>query len=265
MTIDIDKAQAALDRAAHKAVHGTREERAGRFYDHLPIVIDTMASWLSGEPVWPFAKIIEVWGEEFEDYRIGIMRQANAALDAGVMKFSDRNFNRGVAIFATRDVYISRFGFAIPCAELLDELAAHAPIIEVGAGSGYMTRLMENRGIHVLGSDWDWPGPSGYRFQIGKFDRLQRNGVAAKTMARRYSDRTIFCSWPSLRETWFRQMLKAMKIGQRLIVIREGACAEDSAWQYLDDCFVEEKTINIPTFDCMHDYAGVYLKKRQKA
>jgi hypothetical protein len=29
--LDIAKMQAAFDRAAHKAVHGTREERSGRF------------------------------------------------------------------------------------------------------------------------------------------------------------------------------------------------------------------------------------------
>jgi hypothetical protein len=29
--LDIAKAEAALKRAAHKAIHGTREERSGRF------------------------------------------------------------------------------------------------------------------------------------------------------------------------------------------------------------------------------------------
>ena len=32
--IDITKAEAALKRAAHKAIHGTRQERSGRF---LPV------------------------------------------------------------------------------------------------------------------------------------------------------------------------------------------------------------------------------------
>jgi hypothetical protein len=30
--LDYEKADAALKRAAHKAVHGTREERSGRFF-----------------------------------------------------------------------------------------------------------------------------------------------------------------------------------------------------------------------------------------
>lgn len=29
--LDINEVQAALDRAAHKGIHGTREERSGRF------------------------------------------------------------------------------------------------------------------------------------------------------------------------------------------------------------------------------------------
>jgi hypothetical protein len=29
--LDIEKAEAAFERAAHKALHGTREERSGRF------------------------------------------------------------------------------------------------------------------------------------------------------------------------------------------------------------------------------------------
>jgi hypothetical protein len=40
---------------------------------------------------------------------------------------------------------------------------------------------------------------------------------------------------PDLHSTWFRQMPKAMQVGQRLVVIREDACGEDSAWTYLDD------------------------------
>jgi hypothetical protein len=84
----------------------------------------------------------------------------------------------------------------------------------------------------------------------------------AKTMVCRYPGSTVFCSWPTLHATWFRQMLKEMQIGQKLVVIREDACAEDSAWRYLDDCFEEEAAIDIPTFEHMHDYAQVCVKKR---
>jgi hypothetical protein len=56
----------------------------------------------------------------------------------------------------------------------------------------------------------------------------------------------VFCSCPTLHSTWFRQMPKAMQVGQRLVVIRDDACGEDSAWTYLDDCFDGLGTIDIP-------------------
>jgi hypothetical protein len=38
--LDIDKVEAALKRAAHKAIHGTREERSGR-YRHVESAVVT--------------------------------------------------------------------------------------------------------------------------------------------------------------------------------------------------------------------------------
>lgn len=231
----------------------------------LPPILDTMQSWIDGEPVWPYRKIIDVWGPEFEMYRARWDREFREAVAAGYLDGRKPDFERmvrrGAAIYRLRDEWIKRFGFAIPCAELLDELAKARHVIDVGAGTGYMTRLMRNRGIAVLGAD---TGVGQHWFDVACHDPQQLRGHA-KTMARRYRDSTVFCSWPTLHATWFRQMLKAMMIGQKLVVIRENACAEDSAWQYLDDCFNDLATIHIPAFEHMNDYASVHVKKRQHA
>ena len=224
------------------------------FSQPLKIVIDTMKNWLDGEPVWPYAKILNLWGPEFEMYRKSWSRKELEQMP---------NINRTLSIHVTRDIWIKQFGFFIPCAELLDELKKEKRIIEVGAGSGFMTKLMRQHDIDVVGTDYDWRGPSRYGFTTGQYDSQQINGVQGKTMARRYRGSTLFCSWPTLSHTWFRQMLKAMRIGQRIIVIREDACAEDSAWNYLDDCFEQESIIDIPAFYHLNDIAMVYTKKKQ--
>jgi hypothetical protein len=236
--------------------------------DDLAHVIETMRAWLDGEPVWSYAKILETWGPEFEMYRRRWDRQFQEKMKqaeaTGAITFESddmlRTVVRGVSILHLRDAWIAEFGFAIPCAELLDELAKHRQIVEVGAGTGYMTRLMLNRDINVIGSN---PPLNDYTFELGKYAVLALR--QAKTMARANPDATVFCSWPTLRHTWFRQMLRAMKIGQHLIVIREDACAEATAWQYLDDCFEELSTIVIPTFEHMNDYASVHVKKRNRS
>jgi len=232
----------------------------------LAAILDTMQSWLNGEPVWPYRKILDVWGSDFEMYRTRWRREINQAAAAGRrFEWSNPDFEktlqRGAAIFRLRDEWIGRFGFAIPCAELLDELAKAEHIIDVGAGTGYMTRLMRNRGIQVIGTD---TGDGHHGFNVARYDPEQLR-VPAKTMVRRCPDSMVFCSWPTLNATWFHQMLKAMRIGQGLIVIREDACAEDTAWQYLHDCFDDLAVVHIPAFEHMNDYASVHIKKRQRA
>lgn len=224
-----------------------------RLVDNSRACIETMQSWVEGEPVWPYARIIETWGREFMPF---IKRWRDVGAPA--------SFRRESRLYEVRIEYVARFGFAIPCAELLDALAEAAPIIEVGAGSGYMTRLMRVRGIDVIGSDLDQhKNNSGHGFIVAEHDPLQWGCVAAKAMVRHYSDRTAFCSWPTLNATWFRQMLRAMRIGQRLIVIRAECCAERSAWDYIDDCFEETGGIELPNFPFIRDFAGIYIKRRQ--
>lgn len=231
--------------------------------------IETMQEWLSGEPVWPYARILETWGDQFEMYRLRWSREAKEAVATG--QFTSRGdpgkyLENTMAMWRLRDEWVLRFGFAIPCGELIDELAGLAPIVEVGAGTGYMTRLMRNAGIDVIGSDLDCRDYNTHGFMTGCFDEDQINCVQGKTMVRRHRERAVFCSWPTLGETWFRQMLRAMTIGQRLIVIHEDACAEETAWQYLSDCF-EPVTdiIAIPAFPHMNDLASVLVKKRHRA
>lgn len=233
----------------------------------LAPVMETMRAWLNGEPVWPYAKILETWGPEFEMYRLRWSRQLNEAMKRAEVTdkvtFGERNIAhevmRAVSMMHLRDAWINEFGFAIPCAELLDELAKHEQVVEVGAGTGYMTRLMLNRGINVIGSN---PPLNDYSFEVGRYAVLAMR--QAKTMARANPDATVFCSWPTLKHTWFRQLLRAMKVGQQIVVIREDACAEDTAWQYLDDCFEETSTIFIPAFEHINDYASVHVKKRNR-
>ena len=57
--LDIRKAEAALKRAAHKAVHGTREERSGRVL--LPRSVSVKYDAVSGDrtnPLWNCARIV---------------------------------------------------------------------------------------------------------------------------------------------------------------------------------------------------------------
>ena len=217
---------------------------------NLPDVIGAVERWVRGdEATWRYARCLSDFGPDFEMYR----KRWNSH------GFDLPNIARTAGLFEVREQYMKQFGFMIPCAELLDELQKADLVVEVGAGTGYMTAIMRHRGIRVIGSD---PRLGyGHVLKHGTYDDLQ---VVAqgKTMVRRYPDALVFCSWPSLEETWFRQMLKAMRVGQRIVTVLEDSCGEETARAYFDACFEVERMIDIPAFQHMNDIAYVAIKKR---
>lgn len=211
------------------------------------LVIGTMDRWLAGEPVLSYEQIIEKWGGGFEDLLRAMHRS--------------RHYQSFSKLWALRYEWIGRFGFMIPCREIIDACVELQPIVEVAAGTGFMTRLMRNAGVDVIGTDVLPRGETTYSFCVGGYDE-QQIAAQAKTMVRREPKRTVFCSWPCYQRTWFRQMLKAMSVGQTLIVTRESATAEETAWDYLSSCFGQIAMIDIPNWNGMHDRGEVWIKKR---
>jgi hypothetical protein len=216
------------------------------------MIIETMQSWVNGEPVWSHAQILERWGRDFLMYRTAWEQDEHDV---------SYNITRSLMLHECRDQAIKQFGFSIPCKELLDALEQHQPIVEVGAGSGYMTALMRHRGINVIGTD---SGHGHGRISL-KFHDPDQMIMPAKRAVRRYRDRTVFCSWPSLNETWFRQALRAMRINQKAIIIEEDSCAEETTWNYRDRSFYRMEQIEVPTWPHMNDFAAVWIKKRHAA
>jgi hypothetical protein len=220
---------------------------------NLPDVLGAVERWVRGdETPWRHAHCIEEWGPDFEMYRTRWNRG-----DYGPQPSLARTAARG----ELRQQFLQRFGFMLPCAELLDELQKSELVVEIGAGTGYMTRILRNRGINVIGSD----PQLAYRHVLNHARYDDKQIIAqGKTMVRRYPGATIFCSWPSLGDTWYRQALKAMRVGQRIVAVLEDSCAEETAREYFDACFSTERLINIPAFEYMNDIAHVAIKKRNR-
>ena len=214
--------------------------------------IDDMRAWADGAPVPGYAELLKRLGNDFLMYR-------DAWLTPGFLDGSDiaESARRHGELFTMRrEEAIPEFGFSIPCAEMLDALAQHQPILEIGAGTGYWTALMRHRGIDVIGTD---PDEQSWWKQVGQYDPTQVK-MEARPALRQWSDRTVFCSWPSYKESWFLQALEAMHVGRRLILIEEDACADCKTWEYRDGHFTLETKIQVPAWPGMNDRGGVWCK-----
>jgi hypothetical protein len=163
--------------------------------------------------------------------------------------------------FRARDAFIREFGFAIPCAEALEAAAGLAPLVEVGAGTGFWSALLHRRAVDCIPTD---PAIGfGQVFKHGKYAAVVR--VGAKTAARRWPERNLLMVWPTYDKTWARQCLKAMRVGRRIAIVTEGdggCCADDGFFEALENCFVHERLIRLPQFPGIHDRLEIFRKKR---
>lgn len=84
------------------------------------------------------------------------------------------------------------FAYAIPNDSALQEIGRHAPIIEVGAGTGYWAKLLRAQGVEIKAFDKAL-SDNEYHGNIPAFTKVQRGGAAN---VRRYRDHTLFLCYP---------------------------------------------------------------------
>jgi SAM-dependent methyltransferase len=166
-----------------------------------------------------------------------------------------------------RERYIERFGFAIITPKVIRLLKPYAPILEVGAGSGYWAYELRRAGIKVTATD---PGRGMYGLRNGMahwkkpWTRIFRlDGCAA---IRKYRRPTLLMVWPDYKATWPNQCLTAFR-GSTVIYVGEGdgGCTADDAFHAtLAGKFELEAVHPIPQFHGLHDRMQIW-KRRRKA
>lgn len=206
-------------------------------------VYEAMKGWLDGEPVSSLAEFHARFGGHFRNY----CRHWDDEIDG-----SDDDMRRRLDASVQRAMWIGAYGFTLPCAELIAACVKNSPLIEIGAGSGALARLIANAGGEIVATDL---GSAQHGFEIGRWFPVQ-TGVDARAAVKAHPNATVLCSWPSLKEDWFHRALRAMHRDQAVIVVREDACADDKTWTYFDGPrFADIGTIEIPCWPNMHDIA----------
>src|SRR5579883_3024053 len=64
-----------------------------------------------------------------------------------------KSFSDDTLFAVARDVLVKKYSWAVPTEEALKTIAKCAPIVEIGAGSGYWASLLRARGVAVTAYD----------------------------------------------------------------------------------------------------------------
>jgi hypothetical protein len=219
--------------------------RANREPPQMPVVA-AMRRWLDGEePVPPLAEFFERYGQHYR--RLGFASGHEAIR---------HHLDRLNELIEERWNFIQEYGFAVPSGEALTLLAAHAPLLEVGAGCGSWAKLLADRGVDIIATDLKSEAP--YGFQHSRWYPVQRLGAVAAV--RRFPERNVFCSWPSLGGRWLKRAAQAMHPGRTLIVVREEATADEYTWNYVESAFRHVISLGLCNWQSLHDYVEVWRK-----
>src|ERR1700716_2265029 len=101
----------------------------------------------------------------------------------------------GISHYHRRVWCVRRYAFAVPTDAALATLARYAPIVELGAGTGYWAYLLRRRGVDIVAYDLPPPDrtPSPNRFRSLVWTDVEQGDV--DTLAA-HTDRALFLCWP---------------------------------------------------------------------
>lgn len=179
-----------------------------------------------------------------------------------------------------RDLFVSQFGYAVPTPAFIKLFKALPPVVEVGAGRGYLSQLLRNNGIDAIATDRDPGYMNEHTSDILELNEDFLNGqlkapvetFEGSIAVAHHPDRTVLCSWPGLGSEWLFDTALQMNKDQRMIVIGEGGGATG------DDCLfdlvasgelMQERTTELNqiaenaiwSFPMINDRIRIFLRK----
>jgi hypothetical protein len=168
----------------------------------------------------------------------------------------------GISAYDRRVWCVRRYAFAIPSEAALASLARHAPIVELGAGTGYWAFLLRHRGVDCVAYDRAPPDQiaNPNRFQPLTWTRVERGDI--DTLAG-HRDRALFLCWPSYRDPFAARALRAYA-GTTLLYIGEpagGHTADDDFFAQLAQHWLAVEQVALPNWPGTRDALTVYCRR----
>lgn len=153
------------------------------------------------------------------------------------------------------------YSWAIPDEAAIDAIIEGGPVLEIGAGTGYWSRLIDDAGGDIIATDLleldgHWKG-------VTWFDVVKADAVDA---VRRYQQgRSLLVVWPPMTDMASEAL--AAYTGRRVYYVGEGSggCTGDTVFHRELDIsgdWMLTDTIAIPTWDGIHDRLWIYERVR---
>lgn len=159
-----------------------------------------------------------------------------------------------------RTPFIARFGFALAFDETIRGIAKYGPLLEVGAGTGFLSHVLAQAGADIVATD---PGTGDHGFRHDAYRRILPLGAVAAI--RRHPGRAVLMSWPSRLVPWAMRAAQEIPVGGILIHVGEGkgGCTGTRGfYAVLGECFEHVERLPLAQFHGLRDTCDVYRRAR---
>ena len=169
------------------------------------------------------------------------------------------SIENGTSEHLIRRSLVAQYSWAIPCETALDCLAKYAPLIEVGAGTGYWASLLRKMDVDIMAFDSHPPKPGSkndWHQEHQTWTAVEQGdcGVIVK-----HPGRTLFLCWPPYDDSMATDCLHAYHGNHLAYVGEHGGCtANEEFFELLEQQWKEIESVDIPQWDGMHDYLAIY-------
>lgn len=154
--------------------------------------------------------------------------------------------------YTIRDKVRRKYSFAVPNNDAIQTLIKYSPLIEIGAGTGYWSYLINKAGGQCTAydnGDWKWNQ---------NYVKINKGGPEVL----KNSKDNLFLCWPPYNDSMAADCLNNFN-GKYLIYVGEsygGCTANDEFFNILKEKYTPEEVIRIPQWHGIHDCMVVYSK-----
>ena len=159
--------------------------------------------------------------------------------------------------FWPRDAFLATFGFAIITGAAVEAIGQLGPILEVGAGNGYLAMELQKAGTDVVTTD---PNPEIYFSSRHRWARVER--ISGLEALEKHPGRNLLICWPS-REGWATGVLRHFQGGHVAYIgePRSGCTGTESMFDALTAYYRRVQSLEIARFRNVNDRLEVWERR----
>jgi hypothetical protein len=156
---------------------------------------------------------------------------------------------------------VRRYAFGIPSDAALEAVARYAPVVELGAGTGYWAYLLRQRLVDIVAYDLAPPdvAPNAHKFEPRLWTDVAVGGVFVLAA---HVERALFLCWPTWRDAFACDAVCAYR-GATVIYVGEprgGHTADDGFFDALGRDWQLAERIPLPHWPGTRDDLTIYRR-----